>query len=77
MTAAITPAERLARNRRAQQLARHEVRIDPACPHCLSTRIGTRDGEVRCEACGRPTTEKLVRQIRRQRLSRFIRTGDR
>jgi uncharacterized Zn finger protein (UPF0148 family) len=77
VTIKVEPAERLARAQRVQKLANGTVRIRLACAHCYGTNLyQDAPGEIRCVTCGRTTREKLAHTIRRQRISRYIRTGD-
>lgn len=74
----LAPAERVVRQLRLRQLARGEVRIPLACPHCYGTSLDAESkGVVACVSCGRRSREKQVHTTRRQRIARFIRTGDR
>lgn len=75
----VTPAEKVERARRVQQLASGTVRIPLACGDCFGTNLdrGELRTEVKCLSCGRVATEKTLHTIRRQRIARFIRTGDR
>ena len=75
--ASVTPAEKLARIRRAKQLAEGSVRIPLACGHCYGTTLHEEDkGEAHCAGCGRSSKIKTLHTIRKQRIARFIRTGD-
>jgi hypothetical protein len=73
-----TPAERLHQIRRAHQLADGTVVIPLACGDCHGRNLDTnREGDVTCLGCGRITTLAHVRKVRRHRIARFIRTGQR
>lgn len=74
----VAPAERLARLARAGELANGTVRIPLACVHCFSPNLDEETwGEAQCVACGRTMKVSAVHTIRKQRIARFLRTGDR
>lgn len=64
--------------RRARQLRSGEIVIPLACPDCYSKSIrDSREetGKALCMKCGRTSKWSLVRTIRKQRISRFLRDG--
>lgn len=73
----IAPAEKLKRIGRLRALAEGSVRIQFGCPHCASTNLDRQGGDVVCCACGHSTTEKALQRLRRRRIERYVRTGDR
>jgi len=73
----VSPAERLARINRAKQVESGAVRIPLACPRCQSRTLdGSGDLGVRCVHCGHPASEARMHTLRRQRITRYLRTGE-
>lgn len=71
-------AERLARRGRVKQLVDGTVRIPLACAFCFGSSLdrGELASEASCIKCGRTSKVTKLHTIRRQRIERFIRTGD-
>lgn len=72
-----TPTERIAQFERARQLALGRVRIPLQCPRCGSRNLHTDAdayNEVRC-LNGHAANERHIHLLRRQRITRYIKTG--
>jgi len=76
--ATVTPAPSIPMVMRAHRLARGDVRIPFVCGKCGSRNLDTNeDRDISCLNCGRSTTRGQLRQMRRQRMQRYIKTGER
>jgi hypothetical protein len=74
--AQLTPAEKVARARRARLLLKRVVRIPLACGTCFGTNLNEEEGQIDCLSCGRKASATTLHTIRRQRIDRYIRTGE-
>ena len=73
-----TPAERLAQIKRLKQLLTGDVRIPLVCARCIGSSSLDRDSDLgaRCIKCGHGSSEVQMHAKRRQRIGRFLRTGE-